>query len=101
MYFLNRKTSWDVEMTTLNGFVVDKNVGKNIFIKMDIEGAVYEVLPKLPSRFFSEHDIKMCLSLHPHLIAQSVRGNNTISKKIGGVKVVWGSYRVLKIAQKN
>lgn len=73
------KSSWEVKLTNIISFLDKVHTNEPIFIKMDIEGYEYILLPKIIN-LLKEHKPTLFLSIHPQIIANSVNGNNLISK---------------------
>ena len=73
--------SWSVKKVNFGQFLESIPASSPLMIKMDIEGAEYEVLRACGDCLARRSHTSLLLELQPHLIAQSVRGN-TISKKI-------------------
>lgn len=96
VFKVDGKSSWKVEAVNLDSFVAEKEISGPIFLNVDIEGAEYSVFPPL-KKIFKCKNIQMCLSLHPHLIANTVRGNTLMSKLIRRLKLLWLNYRVLRV----
>jgi FkbM family methyltransferase len=80
----DENTSWEVESITLRHFVEAEQLQQDkLFVKMDIEGSEYEVLPSL-KRELRRYRVVLFLSIHPHLLmarlAQDAR--NSIGGRI-------------------
>jgi FkbM family methyltransferase len=77
--FADHSTSWEVRATTLPDFVQAEHLeAEKIFVKMDIEGGEYELIPKLKG-FFADRNVDLFLSIHPtFLMLRLTRG-----KRIG------------------
>ncbi len=72
VFFSEAATSWEVEMISLRRFIEDNGLGHDpLFIKMDIEGAEYGLLPSLKG-ILAGHNVVLYLSLHPHLLMDSL-----------------------------
>jgi len=59
--------SWKVPALTLQQFYIDNSIEDCNFIKMDIEGGEFSVLPSL-KHFLENEKPTIYLSLHPHLV---------------------------------
>ena len=68
---------------------------EKLVIKMDIEGAEFLVLPTLGGLLGGAAPIPVSLSLHPHLLAQSVKSNNLWAKIRRRLKLISNVGRVL------
>ncbi|MGE0128186.1 MAG: FkbM family methyltransferase [Blastocatellales bacterium] len=66
--FSGESSSWEVEKISLADFFAehDLRAGK-VFVKMDIEGGEYQLLPHL-RELFSQPDLVLYLSVHPWLL---------------------------------
>lgn len=72
--FADRSTSWEVQAITLQQFIEDEKLqNEKFFIKMDIEGGEYELIPSLKN-FFSRYDVDLYLSVHPFYLEDSQAG---------------------------
>lgn len=79
--FSNESASWEVETISLPDFFAEHDLrsGK-VFVKMDIEGAEYQLLPHL-RELLSQPDLVLYLSVHPWLLLQTRRdAGNQLSK---------------------
>lgn len=71
--FADEDQSWKVETIDLESFLKAQNLeGKPLFIKMDIEGGEYELLPSLKD-ILSKNKTSLFLSLHPEFLLESIR----------------------------
>ncbi len=74
-FYSSEDTSWEVGTTTLEMLIEEQGLtGKQLFVKMDIEGGEYDLVPKL-RRFFSESDVDLYLSVHPNLWLDRLSSN--------------------------
>lgn len=64
MLFAREKTSWQVDGMSFDDFVRSYHINDCKFIKMDIEGGEYSVLPTMVP-YLREHRPTLYLSLHP------------------------------------
>ena len=64
LLFGQEATSWNVEGITFERFVQQHEITDCNFIKMDIEGGEYVVLPTM-RRYLQKHEPTLYLSLHP------------------------------------
>ncbi len=63
--FSEEDISWEIECIMLEKLVKDEKLSNsNLFIKMDIEGGEYNLIPRL-TKFFKNHNITLFLSTHP------------------------------------
>ncbi|MCM0592778.1 MAG: FkbM family methyltransferase [Gloeotrichia echinulata DVL01] len=66
--FSEMKTSWLVESINLPEFVEKQGLRSPLFIKIDIEGGEYSLLPTLVNFFKNYQPIVLYLSLHPEFL---------------------------------
>ena len=97
IYKVDGKTVWEIEAVNLDDFIVEQGIEGPIFLNVDIEGGEYAVLPALKI-FSMNQKIQMCLSLHPHLLAQSVEGNGLLAKIRRRLVLLWKNYKVLRVS---
>lgn len=64
--------AWQVTSRRLDSFLTSFDHEARFFLKVDIEGAEYELIPTLRS-VFAERDVDLLLSLHPLQLAASFR----------------------------
>lgn len=70
--FAGEPTSWQVETLTLRGFLQERQIAGRMFIKMDIEGGEYDLVPALQP-LLEGHDLDLYLSLHPTFLKAYLR----------------------------
>ncbi|MFN8435343.1 MAG: FkbM family methyltransferase [Anaerolineales bacterium] len=97
--FSNNKSQWEVKATTLEDFFKAHhiNTDNSIFIKMDIEGGEYELIPRLRN-LFNSHDIALFISIHPEFLNKSLlptSGNGIIAKVLRRLIFVWQHIRLV------
>ena len=84
--FADGKKSWEVETTTIEQLIETEKLQKEkIFVKMDIEGGEYELIPTLKA-LFRRHAVVLFLSIHTGFL-QSVshyKGHGTGARIFGG-----------------
>jgi len=79
--FSDEGTSWEVEAITIDQLVETEGLQHmSMFIKMDIEGGEYELIPEL-TRFFDQHDVNLYLSMHPEFHAISLKQKDKVKMK--------------------
>ena len=67
VFFATGQSSWEVDATTLDAFVAAEQLhNEKLFIKIDIEGGEYELIPSLTTAF-RKYDVVLFLSIHPWL----------------------------------
>jgi len=81
VFFSNRSVAWEVEAITLGEFMESKKVQGKVFIKMDIEGGEYELLPKL-KKLFLRYDVVLFLSIHHQILMDSINKGNKFLARI-------------------
>jgi FkbM family methyltransferase len=85
--FASMQTNWQAESVRLDEFIVQERLHAPLFIKIDIEGGEYLVIPKLRS-FFKAYRPTVYLSLHPSFLATSLqRRSGTFFLKISNLKL--------------
>src|SRR5262249_49711408 len=67
LLFANSDISWEVQGVTLERFIADNAIRDFSFIKMDIEGGEFEVLPAIAT-YLAHHRPTVYLSLHPRFL---------------------------------
>ncbi|MDZ8109822.1 MAG: FkbM family methyltransferase [Nostoc sp. DedQUE12a] len=80
--FSDMKTSWLVKSMNLQEFVKKEGLQPPLFIKVDIEGGEYSLIPTLAGFFKDYQPIVLYLSLHPEFLAMSTSSNNTVVGKL-------------------
>lgn len=73
--FSESDKSWSVESVQLKNFIRRENIDSPIFMKIDIEGGEYSLIPSLRG-LFQDYDITLYLSLHPDFLARTIPGKN-------------------------
>ncbi|CAG1771783.1 hypothetical protein BAC3_02071 [uncultured bacterium] len=71
--FASKRTTWLAESIRLEEFVSEEKIHSPIFVKIDIEGGEYSLIPKLQT-FFELYRPVVCLSLHPDFLLSSFQG---------------------------
>jgi FkbM family methyltransferase len=71
LLFAKERTSWNVQAITFEEFIEEHRIRDCKFIKMDIEGAEYDVIPTMAA-YLEKYRPNLYLSLHPHLISAKV-----------------------------
>jgi FkbM family methyltransferase len=66
--FSDRETSWLVDSVTLPDFVKAENLRSPLFIKIDIEGGEFALIPTLTNFFKNYQPLVLYLSLHPQFL---------------------------------
>lgn len=97
--FSDEHTSWEVKAIRLQDFIKHNGLeDRELFIKMDIEGGEYDLIPTLKEVFLQEN-CHLYLSLHPHFLMRSI-GKNVRIPFLGGLvgRLVF-VYRHIKIFQ--
>jgi FkbM family methyltransferase len=70
--FAGEATSWQVETVSLADFIRERGISGRMFIKMDIEGGEYDLMPAL-SPVLRAQDLDLYLSLHPSFLQAHLR----------------------------
>ena len=76
--YANETTYWEAEAETLDQFLEDNPPANRVFLKIDIEGGEYDLLPSL-KKVFKRYPIDLFLSLHPQLLFQRLNGEKSRS----------------------
>ena len=96
--FASEKVNWEAEAITLKQFVESENIqNEELFIKMDIEGGEYELIPKL-KREFTQYDVDVHLSIHPTIlmnILKQRKKNSMLSKIMRRLLFAWYHIKLL------
>lgn len=81
LLFADEDQSWEVKTIDLQTFIAEKELqNKSMFLKMDIEGGEYELIPAI-SNVLKETDTTLLLSLHPEFLLEEIRRNTKGSFK--------------------
>ncbi len=80
--FAQHKTSWRVEATTLDQVFQRAGFsGRNIFLKIDIEGGEFDLVPTLRDLLVKEN-VVLFLSIHTTFLAASLSGGTGLVQRI-------------------
>jgi FkbM family methyltransferase len=88
LLFADGQVNWQVEGVTLERFFLDNHICDCSFIKMDIEGAEFDVLPAIAG-YLAEHRPTLYLSLHPRFLAEPESKTAAIKKVLEGYRHVY------------
>ena len=69
--FSQSDTNWEAESIQLETFVAKEGLHSPLFVKIDIEGGEYTLLPAL-ERFFEKYEPVVYLSVHPHVLNRAL-----------------------------
>ena len=86
LLFSGKPTNWIVNGLTFEDFIQQNGITDCSFIKIDIEGGEYTILPTMAS-YLRLHQPTIHLSLHPHLLGES-------GPPAPGGRRVWGVIRL-------
>lgn len=79
--FSGENANWESEAITLEQLIeAEKLQNEKLFIKVDIEGGEYELIPSL-KRSLSRYDVDLYLSIHPRFLSESL-----VKRKGGGIQ---------------
>src|SRR3984957_20061451 len=96
LLFAKKKTHWTVKAFSFTDFVCQNNVAGCNFIKMDIEGGEYQILPTMID-YLQKNRPTMHLSLHPCYLKMRPLGwlGRVIARIAGTLKIIRcvGSYK--------
>ncbi len=89
--FQDEEQSWKVDSIDLNSLIVERHLaGKPLFLKIDIEGGEYHLIPTL-KEFFQSKDAALFLALHPEFLIESIR--NQTEGAFKELRVRWAFYK--------
>ena len=63
--------TWQVDSVPLRDLLVHNDYQKVNFLKIDVEGAEYDLASSIAELLADQPDITLFLGLHPHIIARS------------------------------
>jgi len=93
LLFGKKKTHWTVKALTFDGFIRQNNVAECNFIKMDIEGGEYSILPTMVD-YLRANRPTLHLSLHPCYL--KIRALGWIGRVIARVAGTWKIIRCVR-----
>ncbi len=95
--FADGPTSWLVEAVTLQS-VLDAHAepGQRIFLKMDIEGGEYDLIPEI-KEVLANPNVTAAISLHPTFLRRSIR--RSLGRFFGLPRLIQSRKQFLKINQ--
>lgn len=70
--FADAQMHWDVKSVRLEEFIAEYRISGRIFIKIDIEGGEYDLVPSFRN-WLSRYDSTVLLSIHPAYLSMSLR----------------------------
>ena len=79
IFYSNQKENWTVTSVNLVHYIKSNNIKPPYFLKIDIEGAEFEVMESLKTVFKYENTI-LYLSLHPQLLVSAIPGRSLVAK---------------------
>ena len=90
------KTRWDVETIRIDEFILEEGLETApIYMKIDIEGAEYLSIDAL-RKTIEKYDVRcVCLSLHPMLLANQIKGQSIVAKIRRRILVLSRTLRLL------
>jgi FkbM family methyltransferase len=98
--FSDNEISWEVETITLEKFIEDEKLHSNkLFLKVDIEGGEYELIPTLKSTF-KNYNITLFLSIHCNFLMNSLKpkdvNENRYLKIIRRLRFSWYHIKLVR-----
>ncbi len=84
---------WDVASIQLDEFIRRNDICDPIFIKMDIEGHEYDLIPVIANTLKARHAV-LYLSTHPHIAARRRSGENVVDKVVGRFRMLIANARL-------
>lgn len=89
--FTDGAHSWKVKCLDISKFIQDNDLSdKRLFLKIDIEGGEYELLPQIKG-LLKKTDSRIMLSIHGNFLMRSLR--EEISGPFKEMKVRWAFYK--------
>ena len=85
--------SWDVASIRLDEFIRQNDISDPIFIKMDIEGHEYDLMPVIANTLKARHAV-LYLSTHPQIVARRRAGENVVAKVVGRFRMLMANARL-------
>ena len=77
----NSKGSTEVKSVNLSDFIAERKLSnEKLFIKMDVEGFEYEILPALSDTIQSLKNASFLISLHPQFLLEQLHAENPSGK---------------------
>jgi len=73
LLFSDGETRWTVDGLSFEDFIRQNGIDDCNFIKMDIEGGEYSVIPTM-TEYLKKHHPTVCLSLHPRFAVPGGKG---------------------------
>ena len=96
--FADAAAHWKVEAVTLNSVIADHGIRGRIFLKIDIEGGEYTLIPSLRDTLI-EYDTDLLLSVHPRFLNVSLGSgdckNRVIAKITRRIRFTWNHARLM------
>ena len=92
--FANCNESWISKAITLNGLIESEKLNNINFIKMDIEGGEYYVLPSI-KEFIQNTGVTLYLSLHYPFFDDKGSYISVLKDTLSEYKYIYTSYRLL------
>ena len=97
--FAEAQTSWEVEASTLDEVMATEGLeDQAIFLKVDIEGGEYALLPAL-AHWLRSPDVVAFVSVHPHFLITRLlpeRGNGPLTRVLRRLLLLWHHARFLR-----
>ncbi len=92
LLFAGETERWTVELRRIEEFEQEWPAGAPLFVKIDIEGGEYQLIPHL-GPFISRHRPTVYLSLHPWFFLLPYRGHDLRRRLRGEWALFWNTWR--------
>lgn len=89
--FANEEQTWEVDSVALPTLIEDHNLmHRPLFIKIDIEGGEYTLIPALKT-FFEKNNATVFLALHPEFLLESIQAST--GGRLAALTTRWRFYK--------
>ena len=96
LLFADSPSNWTAELRKIEEFEGEWPPGARLFLKIDIEGGEYELLPHLRN-FILRRRPTICLSLHPHFFMLPYMGSGRLRQLIGETRLLINFRRFMTV----
>jgi len=96
LLFARESARWPVELHPIEDYESKLPAGASVFLKIDIEGGEYALLPALAG-FVRRHRPTLYLSLHPHFFMKPWFGRGRLRQARGELGLLWQTWRALRV----
>jgi FkbM family methyltransferase len=95
LLFANSNESWHVKLRRIEEFEPYWPVGSPVFLKIDIEGGEYQLMPYLTD-FVRRHRPTIYVSYHPQFFMAPYLGRGKCRQAIGELILFWRTLRAMR-----